>query len=986
MATRRERVVIELEDGLTAGVLREAAAVAVLNRELDKLSRDSVKAKQGMDPLARETIPQTTRNSDAAGKSIDKLSGRLELFARSIAAIGPATIPIGAVAIPAVTTLASGLGFLAIGTGTTVLAFHNLGDALTKFNKASAEPTATNIAAASAALDKIAPSAQQFVLELHKLGPELERLQQAAASGLFPGLTEGIAEAQSALPAVERIFHRVGTEIGTLSAEAGKSLGGRNWAPFLKFIGDEAPQALSTMAHATGTVAHGLAELWMATQPLSSGGFDWIEKAAQGFDHWATGLDQTKGFHDFMAYVQANGPAVEELLKTTGDLFVNLVKDAAPLGGPTLKALDDVLKILDLIAASPAGAPLIALVQALSVARLAMTGLSKVTGATFGAAGQLSLKKYGNGLRENIALWRELNATEKAAYLTSEEGARRATARSQVLGSLGKGAAALGAIGLVSTGVADKLGATNTAMDAMAGAMVGGVPGAVAGGLVGAFQDYRSAASKATSVTDALNRSIKASAGNIAAQQAALDQAQADRDANLKRHQSLGYDISHPFESLGGAISGLFGQTADQSTNVAIGAQRILVDDLKTAYGQLYDQLKGGTTSGPGGSSIVLTTQQLQAAATRAQPAMEALGITTGDLQKAAAAGDGSLGILTSRIAETTHVMDSNKGRTQAVTDALNGLDDKMQTTGQSAQALSDALSALFNPKLNLNAAHNAWFEALRGLNEQLAKGNNAILGNSDGALKNQDAIRSLTGQMLAYIQAQADAGKSSKVIQDTYKQQLGALIATATQLGINKHDLEEYLKTIGFTPKAISTLVNLKGLNNAERELRKFLRDRIIHITPHLDRLGASDTTAPGGHVLTGPGFADGGTVDGAPRRPYGDKVIIAAAPGEEIISNRHGEADTFRADRAAGRIPAYADGGKVARSYQRPDVAPPLMMQSRGQATPSIDYGRLTRALLAARPLYGNVHMQPHNYGEFKRQMAQDHALAAMSGVNHV
>lgn len=60
----------------------------------------------------------------------------------------------------------------------------------------------------------------------------------------------------------------------------------------------------------------------------------------------------------------------------------------------------------------------------------------------------------------------------------------------------------------------------------------------------------------------------------------------------------------------------------------------------------------------------------------------------------------------------------------------------------------------------------------------------------------------------------------------------------------------------------------------------------------------------------------ADGGTVAG-PRFPYGDKVLIAAAPGEEIISNRHGEADRFRADRAAGRIPkyagAFADGGTV-------------------------------------------------------------------------
>ncbi|NGZ99617.1 hypothetical protein G5V59_02470 [Nocardioides sp. W3-2-3] len=56
----------------------------------------------------------------------------------------------------------------------------------------------------------------------------------------------------------------------------------------------------------------------------------------------------------------------------------------------------------------------------------------------------------------------------------------------------------------------------------------------------------------------------------------------------------------------------------------------------------------------------------------------------------------------------------------------------------------------------------------------------------------------------------------------------------------------------------------------------------------------------------------AEGGTVQG-PRHPYGDKVLTYLAPGEEVITNRNGQADRFRADRAAGRIPAYADGGTV-------------------------------------------------------------------------
>ncbi|MGH3996672.1 MAG: hypothetical protein ACRDTJ_04335, partial [Pseudonocardiaceae bacterium] len=58
--------------------------------------------------------------------------------------------------------------------------------------------------------------------------------------------------------------------------------------------------------------------------------------------------------------------------------------------------------------------------------------------------------------------------------------------------------------------------------------------------------------------------------------------------------------------------------------------------------------------------------------------------------------------------------------------------------------------------------------------------------------------------------------------------------------------------------------------------------------------------------------GRADGGEIMGQ-RYPYGDKVFAMLAPGEEVISNRFGQADRYRADRASGRIPGYADGGTI-------------------------------------------------------------------------
>jgi hypothetical protein len=74
--------------------------------------------------------------------------------------------------------------------------------------------------------------------------------------------------------------------------------------------------------------------------------------------------------------------------------------------------------------------------------------------------------------------------------------------------------------------------------------------------------------------------------------------------------------------------------------------------------------------------------------------------------------------------------------------------------------------------------------------------------------------------------------------------------------------------------------------------------------------------TAGGGGAGGAHPAGADGMTVPGQ-RHPYGDKLLILAAPGEEVISNRFGQADQFRADRAAGRIPAYAGGGSVSAGF---------------------------------------------------------------------
>lgn len=64
--------------------------------------------------------------------------------------------------------------------------------------------------------------------------------------------------------------------------------------------------------------------------------------------------------------------------------------------------------------------------------------------------------------------------------------------------------------------------------------------------------------------------------------------------------------------------------------------------------------------------------------------------------------------------------------------------------------------------------------------------------------------------------------------------------------------------------------------------------------------------------------GMAGGGTVDGAPRKPYGDKVLRMLAPGEEVISNSNGQADKYRPLLKAINAGGMAKGGTVSKAQK--------------------------------------------------------------------
>jgi hypothetical protein len=828
VASRRERVILDLEDHFTPGIAKATTATALFKRELNSLSGDAVRTRRSVSGDIDKPIQDVGRSSNASSREVDRLSGRMRILADVAAILGPSLIPIAAVGVPAIAGLASQLGFAAVAGGTAILAFQGVGDALKALNDYQLSPTEAHLKALQDKMSALGPAGRDFVRELQRLRPVLQDLQNVAQAGLFPGVTEGLKAMETALPRVEAVVAAVSKELGNIAADTGKSLASDRWTPFLDFIAREAPSALHDMAAAAGNTIHALAELWMAFDPLNDDFSHWLVRATEDLDQWASGLSKTDGFREFVDYIETNGPQVADTFGAIANAVIQIVEAAAPLGGPVLHGIEVLANLVAAIADSDLGTPIFTAVAALSLLNRAIAITGSLQGKTFGGPAVAQMRGYGTGLRALSADWAAYTAVQNSAAGRARASVAAMDAQAAASGrlggrlrTLGKGAGVLAGIGIAATGAADGIGLTNTASLALMGTLVPG--GAVIGAATGAVLDLWHA-------NDGLEGAIKrvnaaAQAGDFATMRAGI--------ADLRRE----------------------------------------IDDLNSTNGVgdfLSDALKktGDALQHPGFS----------------------FGTTHGETEAKKAIANAEAVIEASR--EGSYATDAY-GQVVATTGR------EAQTTAARIRGMVDAMRAQRDEALSAFDAETRYRQALKDAAKQAKESNAGIKGSSDAALKNRELI----GQLASAWNNQSDAVKNNV---GRFKEAKANFIETATAMGVPidqakrlaKHMLEiPEKRVIDVQANTGDADAKIQGIINGLARIH----DKHITITATTNANVAEAAQA------------DGGTVRGQ-RYPYGDKVLTMLAPGEEVITNRHGEADRFRADRAAGRIPAYADGGRVA------------------------------------------------------------------------
>lgn len=754
MATRTERVVLTLQDDLTPGLARAAAATALLDKSLERLDRSAVSTQRSTQQ-AQKGVTALGQQTRAASADLNTFTGRLGLLSTAAAALGPSLIPIAASAVPAIGALATGMVGASAAAGTLLLAFQGVDDAVSAVSDYQLEPTAENLAKVQAAFEEIGPSGARFVMALKEMQPVLDDLQQASRDGIFPGFERGLDALVTRAPEVISFVEDISRRVGDMGGDIGEALANdEDWREFFAFIDSEAGPSMEEFGRATGNFVAGVANMVEALSGLSGGVSGDLLESSRAFREWAAGMEDTEGFQEFADYIRTNGPAVGDFLSSTADALVALATAVAPWGQVVLPILTVAADAFAALASSPIGPPLFIAATAL----LAVSKASALLGPNLTRANaaigttRASISGFGRDVRTMSTEFGNLGRAHSTAlsFFSGTSAAAKRTRESlrEIAPTAAAAGAGIAAVGALSTGAADKVGLTNTATLTLAGSMAGPWGAAVGAG-VGLLLDFSSANNDAQKAVDALGQALD-SGEDFDALSKKLEEAE-------KKVQA--YKKSLEFEGLanGGSMS------------------------------EFWDQFWGNSKE-PLSNQAEENTEALK----KARREIEELG-------------------------KQQVIDDSVAGRTDAVGEAIRRLGEDAISTAASANELSAALEGLLSPEQDLIGAQDQMSSVLNGLKEQVDATNKSLTGTSDAAIKNRAAISEGVTAISELTAAQAAAGASSLEVALTMDEQRSALIQQAAAAGLSKQQTEALINQMGLTPDVVRTAFEAAGIEGVD-------------------------------------------------------------------------------------------------------------------------------------------------------------------------
>ncbi|MGZ4522123.1 MAG: transglycosylase SLT domain-containing protein [Mycobacteriaceae bacterium] len=213
-------------------------------------------------------------------------------------------------------------------------------------HRAAGQAGASSANAVKQAFEGLSPVGAQFARFIYGLKDDFIGLSMAAQNGFLPGLEAGIKVLLPMLPGLTSFVGGLAKTMGDLFLSASKALTGPFWTQFFTFLSKNLGPWLVTTATIFGQWATGFAAMFQAFAPVATAFLGMFASMASGFAQWAQQLSKSGGFHDFMAYLIANGPAIGGLLLDLGLAFASILVALAPLGPPLVEVVDVALKFV----------------------------------------------------------------------------------------------------------------------------------------------------------------------------------------------------------------------------------------------------------------------------------------------------------------------------------------------------------------------------------------------------------------------------------------------------------------------------------------------------------------------------------------------------------------------------------------------------------------------------------------------------------------
>lgn len=797
------------------------------------------------------------------------------------------------------------------------------------------------------ALDKLnekmgvlSPAAQRFARYLFGLKDEVLRLRAAASEPLLPRLEEAIDLLLPYLPAVEKFISKVAAAMGELAIRSVQALGNPVWQRFFRFIDANAVPSLNMMFETGMNLTEGLVSLFLALTPFNKPVGTGLVELSRDFAEWAARLDRSQGYQDFLDYVKENGPRVVQLIGELGELLIDLVREAAPLGSVVLRVLTLLVDVLNSI---PDGA-LAGLVIGIAAVSAGLTGLGAImrvvkfrqqltdifgprisqmvqtyardtgrataetgrfgtataTVSGIAAAARDRVQGYGSALGAIPA--RLQAATTGHSVLGRSMDALRVSALSAATAVNGPGgiaAAAQSAAGRVAA-----LGPRMVAGLSSAVAFFGGPWGLALAGAAAAVTYLTAKSIDQKQKVDTLKTALGqlsdkykelASSGRAAGQEA--DEAFRAIVRNNPEMQQAVVTLSRlgiTFDEMVRAASSGDPAAVVKKINAEIERLNRLIEEAQNApdelgldIGALQNQAK----------TLTVVRDAFLANASAMGVATEAQNVMTASSQRHVAMErivQNNVGASSAQLATLANRWDTNQARLNELNATLGNFGDDSAAATRRADDLTRAIQRQYGASIQANDAAQRWNSSILTLRESVAANGRTLDINTRAGLSNRDAlIAAAKSSRDMFIEEVRLGGKLPEVTKK-HNDRINKLRDEATKLGLTRTETNKLIKVYGDIDPAITTKYSTQNFNQVFEQAKKLQFAQIMLELGITDPKEAEarwkrQNAIISGNYPTGSGGtsrkATGGQIAG-PGTSTSDEVLIWASDGEHMLT----------------------------------------------------------------------------------------------------